>query len=85
MEHNYKKRGLPDGMMGESHTHSDGETMPEVNAYHAKMTAGVGSSSEQYSDTSRTDEAEVGMKDDHNGPEKEAQDGSPRVSEGARG
>ena len=58
--HNYEDRGLPDGMeLEEQHKHSDGEEMADVNSYHAKMTAGVGSSEEQYADTSKDKEEEL--------------------------
>jgi hypothetical protein len=68
--HNYDGRGLPDGMEldhdGHSH-HVDGHTQAAVNSHHAKMTAGVGSSEEQYGGTSKDGHAEVSQ---HDGLEK---------------
>jgi len=89
MSSNYDGSGLPEGMeLDEMHEHSDGKTQVDVNAFHgSRMTSGSGSSEEEYPDTEKSDEgeSEVGSKGDHNGPERESRDGSPRVSEGATG
>lgn len=69
MAHNYEDRGLPHGMeLDEMHEHADGHTQEEVNAHHARMTAGAGSSEEQYAATSSTAERELGREEGEKEP-----------------
>lgn len=67
--------------MGTPHTHSDGESSAEVTKYHAGMTAGAGSSEEQYDGTSKTAESEV---TDSPVQDSEASTGTPREDTGKR-